>query len=121
MSISNSTLTAIQKAGAAAFTADEKLKKATRDYAQRVQAAIAANPFHLGNDALVEDWKTLARLSQTFAGIEAEIQRVFQVASELSGDDQPSVVTAPAPAPAAPAPVAPNVMVKPKAIKTRKT
>ena len=54
MSLSNSTLSAIQKAGAAAFTADVKLKSAVKEYAERVNAAIATNPYNLGNDALFE-------------------------------------------------------------------
>jgi len=95
MSLSSSTLIAIQKAGAAAFTADEKLKQAAKNYADRVHAAIAANPYNASNDALIENWKTVARLSQTLAGIEAEIKKVFQVASKLTGDDQPSVVSSP--------------------------
>ena len=94
MSISSSTLAAIQKAGAAAFVADEKLKQAAQNYADRVSAAIAGNPYHLGNDALIENWKTVARLSQTISGIEAEIKKVFQVAAELTGEDLPSVVPA---------------------------
>lgn len=98
MSLSSSTLAAIQKVGAAAFVADEKLKQAAQNYAERVSAAIAGNPYHLGNDALIENWKTVARLSQTISGIEAEIKKVFQVAAELTGEDQPSVVSAPVPA-----------------------
>jgi hypothetical protein len=45
MSLSSSTLSAIQKAGAAAFTADVKLKNAVKEYAQRVNAAIVENPY----------------------------------------------------------------------------
>lgn len=111
MSLSSSTLSAIQKAGAAVFTADEKLKNAVKEYAERVHAAIATNPYNLGNDALIEDWKTAARLSQTMAGIEAEIKKVFQVAAELISDDQPSVVPAPAPTRAGK-----KVVISPKAV-----
>lgn len=114
MSLSISTLSAIQKSGAAAFTADEKLKNAVKEYAERVHAAVAANPYNLGNDALIEDWKTVARLSQTMAGIEAEIKEVFQIAAELASDDQPSVVQAPALA--APTRAAKKVVVSPKAV-----
>ena len=91
MSLSISTLTAIQKVGAAAFTADEKLKKESRQYAERVHAAITNHPYSLGNDNLIENWKVVARLSQTLAGIEEELKKVYQVAAELTGDDQPSV------------------------------
>jgi hypothetical protein len=95
MSLSSSTLQTIQKAGAAAFTADEKLKQAAKHYADRVQAAMASNPYNLGNDALIENWKTVSRLSQTMAGIEAEIKKVFEVAADLIDEDQPIVVSTP--------------------------
>jgi len=96
MSLSSSTLSAIQKAGAAAFTADVKLKNAVKEYAERVNAAIATNPYNLGNDALFENWKVVARLSQTLMGIEEELQKVYRLAAELTADDQPSVREVPA-------------------------
>ncbi|WP_114971345.1 hypothetical protein [Rhodoferax ferrireducens] len=114
MSLSSSTLSAIQKTGAAAFTADEKLKSAVKEYAERVHTAMAANPYNLGNDALIEDWKTVARLSKTMAGIEAEIKKIFQVAIELTGEDQPSVVRTPALA--TPTRAAKKVAVSPEAV-----
>ncbi len=92
MSLSSSVLSAIQKAGATVFAADTKLKNATKEYADRVNSAIGSNPYGLGNDALFENWKTVARLSQTMAKIEEEIKKVFQIASELTADDRPSVV-----------------------------
>lgn len=96
MSLSNSTLTALQNVGAAAFTADEKLKKEVKEYAGRVHAAIAKNPYNLGNDTLIENWKVAARLSHTLAGIEEELNKVYQVASQLIDDDQLSVRDVPA-------------------------
>ena len=106
MPISASTLSALQKVGAAAFNADEKLKKEVGLYAQRVNTAIFSNPYHLGNDALIESWKVVARLSKTLAGIEEELRNLYRVASELAEDDQPSVretrvLAAPTPAPTA--------------------
>lgn len=96
MSLSTTTLAAIQQAGAAAFAADAELKKATQDYAERVQAAMGANPYGLGNDALFEHWKLVARLSQTMAGIEEELKKVYQLASELSRDDELALRAVPA-------------------------
>jgi len=92
MSLSSATLSAIQQAGAAVFSADLELKNAVKEYAQRVNAAMLSNPYHLGNDTLFENWKVVARLSQTMAGIEEEIKKVYQVAAELIADDQPLVV-----------------------------
>ena len=96
MSLSSATLSAIQQAGAAVFTADIALKNAVKEYAERVHAALADNPYNLGNDTLFENWKVVARLAQTMGGIEAELTKVFQVAADLCADDQPSVVLVPA-------------------------
>jgi len=90
MSLSKTTLSAIQQAGAAVFSADAELKNSVKDYAGRVNAAMAANPFGLGNDALFENWKLVARLSQTMNGIEEELKKVHALASELTGDDGPA-------------------------------
>lgn len=95
MSLSSSTLSAIQKAGSAAFAADEKLKAAVKEYADRVSVAMLSNPYGLGNDVLFENWKVVARLSQTIAGIEDEFKKVYLVASELINDDQPTVLDVP--------------------------
>ena len=91
MSLSSSTLASLQKAGAAVFTADEKLKAAVKDYAQRVHAAMVSNPYGLGNNALFENWKMVARLSQTVSAMEEEFKKVYRVAAELTADDQPMV------------------------------
>jgi hypothetical protein len=94
MSLSNTTLSALQQAGAAAFTADAELKNAVRQYAERVTAAMLINPSHLGNDAMFDSWKVIARLSQTMSQIEEELRKVYHVASELIDDDQPHVLQA---------------------------
>ncbi|MDR3368165.1 hypothetical protein [Rhodoferax sp.] len=96
MPISSSTLNAIQKVGAAAFTADEKLKKEVQSYAEHVNMAMVKNPYNLGNDALIEAWKVVARLSKTMIGIEEELRNIHRIASELTQDDQPSVRDTPA-------------------------
>ena len=102
MSLSTSTLSALQKVGAAAFAADEKLKAAVKIYAERVNDAMMTNPYGLGNNTLFETWKVMARLSQTMAGIEEELKKVYLVASELAADDHPDgvqVLSLAAPAP----------------------
>lgn len=96
MPISASTISALQKVGAAAFTAHEKLTGEVGSYANRVNAAIFKNPFDLGNDALIESWKIVARLSKTLAGIEEELRSVYRIACDLAVEDQPSVGETPA-------------------------
>jgi len=91
MPISTSTLSALQKVGAAAFTADDKLKNEVGVYAQRANAAIVSNPYNLGNAALIESWQVVARLSKTLSGIEEELRNLYRIAGELTEDDLPTV------------------------------
>lgn len=106
MPISASTLSALQKVGAAAFNADAKLKNEVGVYAQRANTAIFSNPYNLGNDALIESWKVVARLSKNLSGIEEELRDLYRIAGELAEDDLPTVretraLAAPTPAPVA--------------------
>jgi len=96
MTLSISTLAAIQKVGAAAFQADAKLKAAAKDYAERVSAAITESPDKQGTDTLVESWRAVARLSRTLEGIEEELTKVYQIASQLTADEQATVDDMPA-------------------------
>jgi hypothetical protein len=96
MSLASSTLVVIQQAGAAVYAADADLKQATQTYAARVAAAMDDNPFGLGNDALFESWKLIARLSQSMTAIEAEMKKIYFLAEDLVGEDSPVVSTLPA-------------------------
>lgn len=103
MSLTKELLATLQTAGAAVFDADAQLKLAVKRYGERVHAAVGSNPFHLGNDTLFENWKTVARLSKTVAAMEEDLRNVYQMAGELS-DVEPSLpdlmpaLSAPAPA-----------------------
>jgi hypothetical protein len=90
MTLSSKTLDAIQVAGSAAFKADAQLKGAVQDYATRVHAAMLQNPFDLANDSLFEEWKSVSRLSQAVAQIEAEMRKIHAAASNLHGVALPS-------------------------------
>lgn len=96
MPLSSSTLAAIQKVGAAAFVADQRMKDEVLRYSKEVAFAVQNTPFSLGNDTLIENWKISARLSQSLASIEEQLKNIFQVASELMMEDQPSVRDMPA-------------------------
>jgi hypothetical protein len=102
MPLNQELLATIQKAGAAVFDADAQLKLAVKRYGERVHAAVASNPFHLGNDTLFENWKMIARLSKTVAAMEEDLRQVYQIVGELN-DVEPSlsdmvpVLSAPAP------------------------
>lgn len=84
MPISAKTLVAIQSAGAAVYAADTQLKSAVQEYADQMRSALNQNPFDAGNDALFEDWKTVARLSQAMGQIEQELRKIYGVSENLA-------------------------------------
>lgn len=83
MPIPKSTLADIQTAGAAVHQADASLKSVVQAYADQVRLAMSSNPFDLQADSLFEEWKTVARLSQTLEQIETELRKVHQAAQQL--------------------------------------
>ncbi len=95
MPLPSQTLAAIQSAGAAIFAADLELKKSVQNYAEQVKDAMSQNPFDLGNDTRFEDWKTVARLSQAIAQIEAEFKKIYNAASDLSAASRTSIAVMP--------------------------
>jgi hypothetical protein len=117
MSLNKELLASLQKAGAAVFEADAQLKLAVLSYGERVQTAVGSNPFHLGNDTLFENWKMVARLSQTLAAMEADLKNVYQMAGALS-DVEPSLPEL-MPALSAPEPQAPAATASPLAAASR--
>ncbi len=117
MSLNKEVLAALQKAGAAVFDADAQLKLSVKNYGERVQAAVAANPFHLGNDTLFENWKLVARLSKTVAAMEEDLKNVYQMADALS-DVEPALPEL-MPALSAPAPQTPAETVSALAADSR--
>lgn len=84
MPLPSQTLATLQAAGAAIYQADQELKAAAQDYGSQVKDAMSSNPFELGNDGLFEEWKTVARMSQALAQIEAEFKKIYLVASGLT-------------------------------------
>ena len=77
-------LASIQSAGAAVFDADAALKNAVKEYATQVEGALASNPFDVGNDALFEEWKNVARMSQAVSQIEQELRQIYAAAAGIS-------------------------------------
>ena len=88
MTLSPQLLVAIQTAGASISDADSALKTALKDYADKIASAMGSNPFDIGNDAMFEEWKSVARLSQAVTRIEKELRQVFEATSQLTGTKQ---------------------------------
>jgi hypothetical protein len=96
MTISSKTLDAIQAAGAAAFAAHAELQTTVSEYSERVKAAVMGNAFDMGNDNLFEEWKTLARLTQSVGLIEAELGKVYWAAAAFSSGNTSPIPALPA-------------------------
>jgi hypothetical protein len=88
-------LSSIQMAGAAVHAADTALKSAVQAYADHVRQSMSQNPFDLNTDSLFEEWKTVARLSQTLEQIEAELRKVHQAALSLGQGILPTANVSP--------------------------
>ena len=97
MSLLKSTITAVQKAGAAVFEANTELKAALKIYSEKVTSAVGRDPFNIGNDALFKNMKSLARLSQTVGQIEMELQKVHAFICDLAADEPHPIFLALAP------------------------
>lgn len=97
MSLSKSTISAVQKAGAAIFEADTELKATLKMYSEKVTSAVGRDPFNIGNDTLFENLKSLARFSQTVGQIEMELQKVHAFICDLAADEPHPIVLALAP------------------------
>ena len=95
MALPAQTLASIQAAGAAIYAADAALKDAVQSYADQVKLGMLENPFDLGNDSMFDDWKTVARLSRAVGQVEAEFQKIYGAASDLSAGTTPSALTMP--------------------------
>ena len=95
MSVTKSTLSAIQQAGQAINEARQSLAEATKDHAQQVMAAVASQPFSVENDKLYVRWKTIARLAQEVHSIEEQFKTIYQTASGLGGARMPVLTALP--------------------------
>ncbi len=78
MSITDSTLSAIQQAGQSIDAARLALASAVQEQGLRVMAAVAGQPFSGENDKLFARWKTVSRLAQEVSAIEEQFKAIHQ-------------------------------------------
>ena len=83
MSVTPSTLAAIQQAGQSIDVARQSLVAAVNEHAQRVMAAVAEQPFNVDNDKAFASWKALSRMAQEVNAIEEQFKTLYQTAAEL--------------------------------------
>jgi hypothetical protein len=84
MSLSQKNLSSIQKAGQAAHDAAEAILVTVRAQAESMVASMASQPFSAESEQAIVRFKTLSRLSQGLVAIEAQLQELYAVASDLA-------------------------------------
>jgi hypothetical protein len=124
MSLSKTTLSAIQQAGQALHKATVVVAGAVRAQAEHMVATVASQPFQAEGEQAFTNFKMLARLSQDLLSLEEQLKALYATASELSSPEMDVVAALPhAPTrsrtTAAADDVAEDVVVKPAS--TRRT
>jgi hypothetical protein len=84
MSLSQKNLSSIQKAGQAAHDAAVAILVTVRTQAESMVASMASQPFSAESEQAIVRFKTLSRLSQGLVAIEAQLQELYAVASDLA-------------------------------------
>lgn len=95
MSVTPTTLSAIQQAGQSIDEARRALAEAVTAHAQRVMTAVAEQPFNVDNDKLFAYWKTAARLAQEVQAIEEQFKTIYQTAEGLLVPETPVLTALP--------------------------
>lgn len=101
MTLPSKVLSLIQRSGTTLSAADRELKNALKQYTTRVNQAMSSNPHDLGNDALIEEWKLVARLAKTLESIEADVKNAYHLAASIITEEkhgsQPALTMSPRP------------------------
>jgi hypothetical protein len=119
MSLSKTTLSAIQQAGQALHKATVVVAGAVREQAEHMVATVASQPFQAEGEQAFANFKMLARLSQDLLSLEEQLKGLYAAASELASPEMdvvaalPHLATRSRPAAAPADDVAEDAIVKP--------
>jgi hypothetical protein len=97
MSLSKSTLSAIQNAGLGLHKATVVVSAAVREQAEHMVATVASQPFQAEGEQAFANFKILARLSQDLLGIEEQLRQLYNTAAELASPEMNVVASLPRP------------------------
>lgn len=92
MSLSKTTLSAIQQAGQGLHRATVVVSAAVREQAEHMVATVASKPFQAEGEQAFANFKLLARLSQDLQALEEQLRALYATASELSSPEMDVVV-----------------------------
>ena len=95
MSLSKTTLSAIQQAGQALHKATVVVAGAVRAQAEHMVATVASQPFQAEGEQAFTNFKMLARLSQDLLSLEEQLKNLYATASELASPEMDVVAALP--------------------------
>jgi len=124
MSLSKSTLSAIQQAGQALHRATVVVSGAVREQAEHMVSTVASQPFEAEGEQAFANFKMLARLSQDLQSLEEKLRALYANASELASPEMDVVNALPHTArsrAASSKDVAEDAVVKPASTRTART
>lgn len=84
MSLSPKNLSLVQKAGQAVHDATETIASTVRIQAESMVASMSTSPFSAESEQAISRFKTLSKLSQGLAAVEAQLQELYVLASDLA-------------------------------------
>jgi hypothetical protein len=126
MSLSKTTLSAIQQAGQALHKATVVVAGAVREQAEHMVATVASQPFQAEGEQAFANFKMLARLSQELLALEEQLKNLYATASDLASPVMDVVAALPRPnarvraAAQAQNDVAEDAVVKPASVRSAK-
>ena len=94
MSLSKTTLSAIQQAGQGLHKATVVVSAAVREQAEHMVSTVASQPFQAEGEQAFANFKLLARLSQDLQSLEEQLRALYTTAAELASPEIDVVVTA---------------------------
>jgi hypothetical protein len=95
MSLSKTTLSAIQQAGQGLHKATVVVSAAVREQAEHMVAIVADQPYQAEGEQAFANFKMLARLSQDLLSLEEQLRALYATASELASPEMDVVVALP--------------------------
>jgi hypothetical protein len=95
MSLSKTTLSAIQQAGQGLHKATLVVAAAVREQAEHMVATVADQPYQAEGEQAFANFKMLARLSQDLLSLEEQLRALYATASELASPEMDVVVALP--------------------------
>jgi hypothetical protein len=95
MSLSKSTLSAIQIAGQGLHQATVVVSAAVQEQAEHMVATVASQPFQAEGEQAFANFRLLARLSQDLLALEQQLRQLYATAAELASPEMDVVASLP--------------------------